>query len=133
MVWLPRKGEFGFSGGWRSFSLDMVRGAGLCHSGRTQGSCLCAPGSCDASWKGGMHPARVAPPVPRQPNTVELPNWSPNCLFHICAMPPRRASPCLPPLQKLFPGDCVAVELVPKAQHRGEQDTEFTLVLHVFR
>lgn len=28
MVWLPRKGEFGFSGGWRSFSLDMVRGAG---------------------------------------------------------------------------------------------------------
>ncbi len=24
MVWLPRKGEFGFSGGWRSFSLDMA-------------------------------------------------------------------------------------------------------------
>ena len=28
MVWLPRPGEFGFSGGWRSFALDMVSAAG---------------------------------------------------------------------------------------------------------
>ncbi|KAI7835775.1 hypothetical protein COHA_010328 [Chlorella ohadii] len=84
MVWLPRKGEFGFSGGWRSFSLDMLSTTAF------MGACFgCI--TLTIGWR------------------------SLSMTF------------------KLFPGDCVVVELVPRGEHRGEQGTKFTILLHVFR